>query len=418
MKTLTQIFIGSLLLTASLFTMAQGPASHVARLDSAAPANHRFDDLAAFGRAVGNAQVVVLGEQTHGEGNVFSLKVRLVEYLHEKKGFDVLVLESGLFDGKLIEENSEHGASVLEQAPGNLFFAYSKSHEVRPLFAYIDAQRHTGKPLTLATFDSQQSGKLSQDLLVDRLGAYLKASGSVLPDTPEWKLFHERTDALLKFDRSEPAPDVQQTYFQFTDQLAQCLNVVDKPELQAEAPYWRRVLASVQSQARRFWTTRGDLAADADMREETGADNLVWLFQQAYPGHKFVVWTHDGHGQKAPLYATMHGSMQRVHEKLPQLRFYHVYFTGYSGQFVDFQNGSPVTVGVHDKASLEAQLHAAGIKQGFIDLKTAGADVGKMRFDGYDRSFPLNHPLLPDFADGVFYLDEIRPSMREKGFED
>lgn len=410
----------SLLLSALCSTAcaSTAAASHLARLDSVDPADHQFGDLTAFGRAVGNAQVVVLGEQTHGEGKVFSLKVRLAEYLHEKKGFDVLVLESGLFDGKLIEQNSEHGASVLEQAPGNLFFAYSKSREVRPLFAYIDAQRKAGTPLTLATFDSQQSGKLSQALLVDRLGAYLKASGSVLPDTPEWKLFHERTDALLQFQRAEPTPEEQQAYFQFSDQLAQCLSVVDKPELQAEAPYWRRVLASVRSQASRFWTTHGDFAADAEMREEAGADNLAWLFQQAYPGHKFIVWTHDGHGQKSPLYATMKGSMQRVREKLPQLRFYHAYFTGYSGQFVDYQNGSLVTVGEHDPASLETQLHAAGIRQGFLDLQSAGASVAGRRLDGYDRTFPSNHPLLPEFTDGVFYLDEIRPSVREKGFED
>lgn len=391
---------------------------HPSAIRTVAPDDRRFSDLEAFGRAVGDARVVVLGEQTHGDGDVYSLKVRLVEYLHEKKGFDVLLLESGLFDGETIEREGEHGASVLQLAPGNLFFAYSKTKETRALFAYIDAERKTAAPLELATFDSQQSGKLSQDLLVDRLGAYLTASGSVLPQSDDWKLFRERTAALLKFDRVAPAADVQDAYFRLTAQISQCLNVVDKPELQAQAPYWRRVVASVQSQARRFWIARDDLMADYGMREAAGADNIVWQIRDAHPGRKIIVWAHDAHGQKTPLSGDLKGSMQRVREMLPQTRFYHVYFTSYDGQFSDFMTGAPVEVGGHGAASLESRLHEAGVKLGFVDLQSANPAVRAIPLDSHDRSFPNNHPPLADFTDGVFYIDRLHPAVREKGFED
>ena len=390
----------------------------VAKLTGVSPEDHRFADLQAFGDAVGDAQVVVLGEQTHGEGDIFSLKVRLVEYLHEKKGFDVLLLESGLFDGETIERQSIAGASVLQQAPDNLFFAYSKTKEARAMFAYIDAERKSGVPLELATFDSQESGKLSQTMLVDSLGAYLTASGSVLPQSDEWKLFHERTEAILKFDRSEPPAAVQDAYFRFVGQIGQCLNVVDKPESQAQAPYWRRVVASVQSQARRFWTTNGNIVADIDLREAAGADNIVWQIQQAHPGHKFIVWTHDVHGQKSPLFGNIKGSMQRVREMLPQTHFYHVYFTSYSGQFVNYETGALVDVGKPGAQSLEAQLHRAGVKLGFVDLRSASPALRATPLNGHDREFPANHPVLADFTDGVFYIDTLHPTVREKGFED
>jgi hypothetical protein len=31
---------------------------------------------------------------------------------------------------------------------------------------------------------------------------------------------------------------------------------------------------------------------------------------------------------------------------------------------------------------------------------------------------PANHPALADFTDGVFYIDTIHPTTREKGFEE
>ena len=53
--------------------------------------NDDFSDLEHFGKAIGDKRIVLLDELTHGEGNIFSLKSRLVKYLHHKKGFDVFL---------------------------------------------------------------------------------------------------------------------------------------------------------------------------------------------------------------------------------------------------------------------------------------------------------------------------------------
>ncbi len=57
-----------------------------------------FSDLEPLRAIIGEARVVGLGEQSHGDGATFKAKCRLVRFLHQRMDFDVLAWESGLFD--------------------------------------------------------------------------------------------------------------------------------------------------------------------------------------------------------------------------------------------------------------------------------------------------------------------------------
>ena len=59
-------------------------------------AGNGLDDLAPLDTVVGNARIVALGEPTHGTRDAFQMKHRLLEYLVEKKGFQIFSIEANM----------------------------------------------------------------------------------------------------------------------------------------------------------------------------------------------------------------------------------------------------------------------------------------------------------------------------------
>ena len=108
------------------------------------PAAATDDDLAAFGAAVGERRIVLLTEATHGDGATFRLKTRLVRYLHERMGFDVLFVESGLYDVARIRQRLDAGGDAISvHAPGRIFYMVSRTDDGQSLLKYADATRAT-----------------------------------------------------------------------------------------------------------------------------------------------------------------------------------------------------------------------------------------------------------------------------------
>lgn len=66
-------------------------------------------DLAAFGRMVGGATVVGVGEATHSTHEFFTTKHRLFRYLVERKGFTTFTLETAWTTGLALDAYVLHG---------------------------------------------------------------------------------------------------------------------------------------------------------------------------------------------------------------------------------------------------------------------------------------------------------------------
>jgi erythromycin esterase len=139
--------------------------ARVVPVRSISPADEDFSDLAPIAAAIGGARIVQLGETTHGDGAAFTAKVRLVKFLHQHHGFDVVLWESGMYDVRLVDDSLRAGADPAFSARLGIFRNWSESAEVLPLFEYARASHRGDRPLAMAGLDMQFSRRDVSDHL-------------------------------------------------------------------------------------------------------------------------------------------------------------------------------------------------------------------------------------------------------------
>ncbi len=253
-----------------------------------------FSDLAAFGNAVGDAHIVSLTEDTHGDANAFELMNRQVQYLHKVKGFEVLLMESAMFDVEAIWRSATNkNASVVDLAPNRIFFMYSKSDAGRKVLSYVDQQRATATPLLLGGVDVPLGGATSIDEIVPALTSFLQSRNSTALQHAQWASFA----SVAK--RAAELTSGGMDHAGFDAVAAQLQNELCSDNTQGatprETPGWwclqiKGLVADVVRQANLPQMTI------PDPRDKQMAENVMWSMTHLYPGKKVILWSNTGHG--------------------------------------------------------------------------------------------------------------------------
>lgn len=335
-------------------------------------------------------------DEADGGRQEFEFKTRLLRYLHERKGFDVLLLESGVFDIALLQEAMRRGEKLDALAPGNVFYMYANSDAGRGLLRCLDEQQAGPRPLLLSGIDSQLSGTLSRSELLPRLRARLQG------DAADWPVFAHLADRLMQLDHKPPTSEEQQAFDAVASRLHATLCTRGGDELLC------RSLAGLQAQAANL--LHGDYQRDHAM-----ADNVLWQLQRLYPGRKAVIWAHIIHVARGVKLDEQHRYAGDIlGEKLGR-DYYVLNLTAMQGSFMEFASGQVQAIPQAYPSSLESAIASNPAGFAFLNapqrLQTGLAARG-MEF-GYGMPMGTATGLGAQW-DGVFYIRDMEPVKMQR----
>jgi erythromycin esterase len=405
---------------------------HSLPLRSIDPADEDFADLEPLRKVIGEARVVQLGEQSHGDGATFHAKARLIKFLHQKLGFDVLAFESGLYDCRkawaLLRDGKEPYAAVSH----GVFGIWTQSEQFQPVIDYLGKAAQADRPLELCGFDCQFTAAASRKHLLAEVKAVLAQLDEKAIDAAARATLLEALQSLVKGVEAPP-PAVQEQQRKALATFNQALAAA-KPSAglpAAELAFWRQLAASNAVQAENHWLGKKqgdkvDYIALTNVRDPQMAKNLVWLAREAYPKRKIIVWAASMHlmrnpatvqplkGLPADYYRDVLTMGHEVWKALGK-ETYTLAFVAAEGE-AGTPWGKPWQLAQVQPGSLEGLLLAAGHTNAIVDFRQLDKSGGWLRQKLTAR--PLGHSdMAADWTnvfDGIVFTRTMFPSTLTK----
>lgn len=399
---------------------------------SAVKANEKpnHNDLAAFGNTIGDAQIIALGESTHGTSEFFSMKHRALEYAILNLNVRVFAIEDNQLAAEQINNYALNGVGNLRSLSRNLFGVWIRE-EVFTMIEWIKEYNtlHPNEKVEFIGIDIQ-----NPMMAFDSLFTFLSKN-----DTKTYKQIEE---LILDYGKGFPnnysvSPEIKSkwnlssqkafdiVFAQRTSWLKNC-----KTHNDSIAVEWAIQNARVIKQcARHMVTSQFQLYRDSAM-----AENLKWSLSIRKPNTKLVLWAHDFH-------------ISRGDDKIASNNYYNGVSMGswlskwygskykafgletYSGEFTampsytNFDLSSCPLV-ASPAGTLDEALHQAASKKQspflYMDLNKIKKDKNfkwlsqptYIRFANHvceGNSYNLKHSVPYQF-DGIFFIDKTTGS--------
>ncbi|WP_249660773.1 erythromycin esterase family protein [Lysinibacillus fusiformis] len=379
----------------------------------------KFEDLAMLKPILHDKRIVFLGESSHGVAQFNLAKTRLIQFLHQEMGYNVLAFESGLGDVMNAQGKIDKQAAL--QTMKDAIFGVWWTKETLPLFEYEKTTQATEKPLVLAGFDIQQQGAFT--------------NGDWLQNPQLAQQFSDAEKQLAEWSSSKDLKGYQKEKTAIINVYKQVQAQVQTKEKELQKAYpnelqivklMERTLAdrirladeyvelTIQSTIEMEQNKYESFLTTMEWRDQAMMENLLWLAEEVYPTEKFIVWAHNDHIRKAQ--SDVMGSpypVKLMGERLPDIYKKYSYVLGLymtSGETAN-NMGEAMPVLPPIKGSIEDIISSANQPYTFIDLSNRQNERGNSWMFEPRLSYSwgvIQESFVPrDQYDGILLIDKV-----------
>ncbi|MDJ1494104.1 erythromycin esterase family protein [Cytophagaceae bacterium DM2B3-1] len=244
-----------------------------------------FTDLLALNEKIGKAHMIGLGENTHGSHEIFQMKHRLIRWLVEQKGFNVIAFEADMAAAEDVNKYVLTGKGDARKVLKGLGYWTWSVEEIAELISWVRQYNvaHPKQMVQFKGFDMQYSWKA-----LAALKEYLQPK-----DTLAWHSLKKRMEYVQAIRRFVPPTDT--TIVSAMQALREVKNtflirvpVGSLSEKSLIQQHFRQIEQAIELRS---------VGESSRFRDACMAENLYRSFS-SIPNARVVIWAHNNHVDK------------------------------------------------------------------------------------------------------------------------
>jgi erythromycin esterase len=257
-----------------------------------------FKELTTFREILKDVEIIAIGENTHGLGQVFQAKADLVKFLHQELGFNLILFESGFGDGALAWEQFDS----LSNKAFTLSFTsnfYYHSKEILELMGYVKTQ---DRKLVVQGFDCQPQ----QNYLITRMVQIVTPIDSLFAKSV--KLEFRNFNKLYQFENDKDTISFYKQRDEFVSFLDRYTKIIKENEQRLlKSGTTQNEIEAIRKSNQIFTDTYSKIEfgsmmgwpISANIRDKSLFETIKW-FKENSPESKIIIWAQNSHIENKP----------------------------------------------------------------------------------------------------------------------